>query len=319
MNIGVIGLNQKLSSVSLREAFLKNCQTAFESLKLHDDHSFTLLATCNRVEIYFSSDDLALAHSYLLSKLNREFEQKLYSFFKKDAFRHLLRVVSGLDSMILGETEIQGQVKAAYEAASRSKPLPKSLHFLFQKALKVGKAIRSHFTWKRENTLLECLVEIGGETLLNKRTLLIGASQINETIGKHLKNGDLTLCNRTDHKGEILAKNLNMAHLPWEKFELWEEFDTVIIATKANTPLITHYKGVKPIQLFDLSVPRNVCPQLKKNPLVSLYQLDELQTLIGKKQNKKRDQIEEIERLIAYEACRYLALFEEKNPSYAFC
>jgi glutamyl-tRNA reductase len=313
MNIGVIGLNQKHSSLSLREAFLKECEKSFEKSKIHDDHSFVVLSTCNRVEIYFSSEDLTVTHSYLLSRLNRCFEQHVYSFFKQDAFRHLLRVVCGLDSAILGETEIQGQVKTAYERAHLSKGLPKPLHFLFQKALKVGKWMRSHFIFKNKNTLLESLIELGGETLLKKRTLFVGASQINKILIKELslKGANLTVCNRTDVKGEVLSEKFGLSFLPWQSFPLWEEFDTVILGTKATNPLILNYEGTKPIQIFDLSVPRNVSFDLKEHPYVKLYQIDELQALV--KSDSKETQTEKIEQLINYEACRYTALFEEKQ------
>src|SRR5262249_51645888 len=123
MRIGVVGINHKLADLKLRETLAKACQRRFgPGQSTHGSHTFILLSTCNRTEVYFSSEDLAQSHSYFLSILNQEvdedFDQKLYSYFGKDCFLHLSRVTSGLDSAIVAETEIQGQVKSAYENAN---------------------------------------------------------------------------------------------------------------------------------------------------------------------------------------------------------
>src|SRR4051812_9744096 len=120
MRVGIVGINHKLADLKLRERLAKACQKRFGPFQaVHGDHHFILLSTCNRTEVYFSSDDLAATHSYLLSILRtdveEEFDHKLYSYFGTDCFSHLTRVTSGLDSAIIAETEIQGQVKTAYE------------------------------------------------------------------------------------------------------------------------------------------------------------------------------------------------------------
>src|SRR5262245_20986881 len=116
MKVGVVGINHKLADLKLREQLAKNCQKCFGSLRaVNEHHHFILLSTCNRTEIYFSSEDLTTTHTYLLSILRMEvegeFDHKLYSYFGVDSFCHLTRVTLGLDSAIIGETEIQGQVK----------------------------------------------------------------------------------------------------------------------------------------------------------------------------------------------------------------
>src|SRR5436853_2688901 len=109
MRVGVVGINHKLADLKLREQLAITCLKRFgPSQSVHSDHHFIVLSTCNRTEVYFSSDDLAMTHSYLLSILrldvDEEFDHKLYSYFGVDCFSHLAKVASGLDSAILAET-----------------------------------------------------------------------------------------------------------------------------------------------------------------------------------------------------------------------
>ncbi len=129
MRIGVVGINHRLAGLELRDSLARICQKKFGSDRItHSNHSFILLSTCNRTEVYFCSDNLPESHSYLINALrgdvSEDFDQKLYSFFGSDCFLHLCRVTAGLDSAIVAETEIQGQVKTAYEKAAQK--------FLFQ-------------------------------------------------------------------------------------------------------------------------------------------------------------------------------------------
>ena len=111
MRVGVVGINHKLADLQLREMLAKACQKQFHPSNLfHGKHAFCLLSTCNRTEVYFSSEDLADTHSYLLNVLRSEvrvpFEHKLYSYFGYDCLSQAVRVTAGLDSAIIGETEI---------------------------------------------------------------------------------------------------------------------------------------------------------------------------------------------------------------------
>src|SRR5689334_5882365 len=137
MQIGLLGINHKLATIPLRESIAKAFLKRFSMGRTVAQS--VLLLTCNRAEIYFSGEDLASLHQDLLQTLreevDEEFEQKCYSFFGRDSFLHLAHVTSGLDSAVLYETEIQGQVKCAYETAKMSSSLSKELHFLFQKCL----------------------------------------------------------------------------------------------------------------------------------------------------------------------------------------
>ncbi|MFQ5677494.1 MAG: hypothetical protein ACE5G1_16515 [bacterium] len=188
MRVGVIGINHKLADLKLRECFAKICHQRFRSCRFTcTEHSFVLLNTCNRTEVYFSSEILAETHSYILNILRRDlhdieekFDQKLYSYFGHDCFYHLARVTSGLDSAIAAETEIQGQVKTAYEKVLEYFQLPREMHYLFQKSLKIGKRIRTDLPLGRGLPDIEHAIMNAGFHIFDNpekaRLLIIGES-----------------------------------------------------------------------------------------------------------------------------------------------
>lgn len=276
MRIGVIGINHKLADLPLRDKLARACQRRFSpDRSLNGHHACVLLSTCNRTEIYFSSSDLPLTHTYLLGILRNdvegEFDQKLYSYFGHDCFLHLSRVTSGLDSALVAETEIQGQVKDAYELAAKFKQLPSELHFLFQKALKIGKQIRSALPNKPGQPQLEHAVLSAGQEVfkenLNPKILFVGASGVNLRVLQLLKSrrySDITLCNRTLVKAEQVAAQSKVELLQWNDLNQWSNFDWIICGTKAPRPVIkqkTAHCNAKLI--IDLGVPRNVEPELQ--------------------------------------------------------
>ncbi|MCC6128026.1 MAG: glutamyl-tRNA reductase, partial [Chlamydiae bacterium] len=147
LQIGVLGVNFKTASLDLREKISRHARALSEEKSFSFHSAVIVLSTCNRTEIYFAGDNLPRIHGDLLalfrSAIDTPFEPHFYSYFGLDCFTHLCRVSSGLDSAIMAETEIQRQVKVAYERASQRSLLPSSLHYVFQKALKVGKEVRN--------------------------------------------------------------------------------------------------------------------------------------------------------------------------------
>lgn len=292
MRIGVIGINHKLADLALREPLAKICQRRFSSnCSTHGDHAFVLLTTCNRTEIYFYSDDLAETHSYLVSILrrdmNREFDQRLYSYFGYDCFLHLSRVTAGLDSALIAETEIQGQVKDAYEQALSYSTLPFDLHYLFQKALKIGKKVRSELPVKPGLPGLGDAIHQRAQLLYDqpetKKFLCVGASDINAKIISFLKckkYTDITLCNRSLGRGKDLACKEGVAILHWQALDTWHRYDCLVFGTKSPSYLLTkslaaeNWTGHKLI--IDLCVPRNVDPALQDAEGLTLLNIDQL-------------------------------------------
>lgn len=332
MRIGIVGINHKLADLKLRELLAKACQRRFGAGNaLHGDHVFILLSTCNRTEIYFSSDDLAETHTYLLNILRHEvgedFDQKLYSYFGQDCFLHLSRVTAGLDSAIVAESEIQGQVKIAYEHAVAYHKVPSDLHYLFQKSLKIGKKVRTELLIKPGMPDLEhAIYNIGThmfEDTKQFQILFVGTSDINRKIlaflkGKNLHN--ITICNRTKDKAATLAEAHGAHVLEWNDIAKWHLYDWVIFGTKAPEYVLTketiphHDMGQKLI--IDLCVPRNVEPTVAKDPRITLLNIDQINRTLKIRRQRLYTALNHAEQLVTESAKQYTDLFlqKERNP-----
>lgn len=332
MRVGVLGINHKLAHLNLRELLAQACQRCFvTSGATHGQHTFVLLSTCNRTEVYFTSDELAETHSYLLnilrSEITDEFDQKVYSYFGQDCFLHLCRVTAGLDSAIVAETEIQGQVKAAYENAAKCIKLPGELHYLFQKSLKVGKQVRSEIVLGRGMPDLEHAVFQTGanffSSLRDPRILFVGASDINCKIVSFLKSkslNDITMCNRSASRTVAVAEPYELKILPWDHLHQWPQYNWIIFGTKAPHHLIGHTDlnesrlGHKLI--MDLSVPRNVEPRIGKEKGVTLLNIDQINRILQGRRQRMTLSLVKAERLVQESACQYIQLFHQKNQNF---
>jgi glutamyl-tRNA reductase len=328
MRTGVLGLNYKLADLKLRERLAKICQQRLDPARCtHLGHSLILLSTCNRTEIYFSSEEVALTHSYLLNILRNEiveeFDQKLYTFFGQDCLQHLCRVTAGLDSAVVAETEIQGQVKQAYERAHLHQKLPYDLHYLFQKSLNIAKKARGLLPSKPGLPDIEHAVLHLGEQLFPElqplKILFVGASRINEKIIRYFKNcqlNNLTLCNRTKQHGRLMAQQYGIDYLDWESLIAWPRFDWVILATSSPEYLLPgSIQQMPPSQklLIDLSVPRNADPQLRENPQLALFNIDQINEQLQERQTTISFSLGLAEELILHSAEIHSNLFMEKN------
>lgn len=323
MRVGVIGINHKLAGLKLRESLAKACQRRFS---LGQEHTCVLLSTCNRTEVYFCSEELAQAHSYILSILREEieedFDQRLYSYFGSDCFLHLCRVTAGLDSAIVAETEIQGQVKAAYETAAAYVELPSDLHYLFQKSLKIGKQVRSSLPVKPGLPELEhSILNAGLAHLINpqcSKILCVGASEINKKVICFLKKKrihDITLCNRTSNHAEDFAKAHSIGFLNWSSLKEWHQYDWIIFGTKSPDYLITKNSIPNQISLkliIDLSVPRNVDPQIQ-DERIALLNIDQLNQTLRIRSQQVDYSIRLAEEIVAEAAKRQVSLFKQKQ------
>lgn len=297
MRVGVIGINHKLADLKLREQLAKASQKLFNSelTFVQGTQPCILLSTCNRTEIYFTSNDLTETHSYLLAilraEINEVFEHKLYSYFGVDCFNHLARVTAGLDSAILGETEIQGQVKQAYENACLRKEHPKEIHYLFQKSMNIGKKIRSEFSLGQCSPTLEQAIYQTGKDffgdLESVKILFVGASEINCKILNYFKYKNIqsiSLCNRSKEAVQQLVDTKQISELEWSKLPDWHTFDWVIFGTKSPHYLINQSTLNKDFKeqklLIDLSVPRNVDPKLCRDKRLTIWNIDQINRLL---------------------------------------
>lgn len=293
MRIGVVGINHKLADLSLREILAKAFQKHFGCDQSCFSFSYVLLSTCNRVELYFSSIDLAETHTSILSLLKREIkqdcDQKLYSYFGLECFLHLSKVTAGFDSAIMAETEIQGQVKQSYEHAQKSKQLPSTLHSLFQKSLQIAKFIRSKYNLGRGMPDIEHAIFQTGTHYFKapreKSILFIGSSAINKKVLDYLYHKSchrMTICNRTEEHAEKIATEYQMSLLPFKELYRWTDFDWIILGTNAPHYLI-HENDLKEMSsklIIDLSLPRNADPRIAQHPKVQLLNIDQINRML---------------------------------------
>ncbi|MEX0962091.1 MAG: hypothetical protein WDZ28_04455 [Simkaniaceae bacterium] len=267
MQIGVLGLSYKTAPLNHLESVITRSKRVVSKFDFSD---FVLLCTCNRVEIYSHENKLPLIKALLVNKSTENF---FYEYHEKSCFTHLTRVTAGLESRLIGESEIQGQVKRAY-LAHAPKGLSASLHYLFQKSLKNGKEIRTQFPYPFFSPTLE------GEVYQKvkdqgSKILLIGASRMQQGIFRYLKRKEVTLTTRYEKEA---AKNFTCPIVPWGEHERSHLYDVVIAATQSNQHLIHSLPKKKPL-LIDLSVPRVI------NPIICDYNLDQLQKKVEEKRH----------------------------------
>lgn len=315
LQVGMLGLNFKTAHLDLREEIARGASSLSGEKGLFFHHPTIILSTCNRTEIYFAGHDLALIHSDLLARLRsliqEPFEHGLYSYFGIDCFTHLSFVTSGLDSAILAETEIQGQVKQAYLQTKEHLALPSGLHYIFQKALKIGKAVRNQFLLPQNNHSLFsviwdlCLDFFDRE--FRGKVLFVGYSALNRLlIASFLRKkvDQITLC--TNHVSPI---DLPCAQIVGrEILSSWRKFDLVICASRADQYLIQG-PGDPRCLIFDLSVPRNVDPVVGQ--ISKLYNIQQLNLCLQK--TFESCKIEEGQEFVRENVQRLVHIYQEKQ------
>lgn len=315
MQVGVVGINHKSSSLSLREKLARAFQKEFNT-----PLNTILLSTCNRTELYFCARSLSEKHIDVLGRLKAQmqgnFEHALYSYFGQDCFHHLGKVISGIDSAILGESDIQRQAKLAYEQAREWGELSHELHYLFQKGLKIGKEMRTSFLLTKKGIPLpqaiHSILEGNRKELKQCRVLFVGNSAINrKLIGFFKQKGceKITLCTRMT-TGEFPVVNV----IHWEGLEMWSSYDVVVCGTHHDRFVIdAPQKEMEETLLFDLSVPRNVNPVLARHPQLKLYNIDQIGEIARKKKDAK--EILLCENVIEKAVIRQMQLFNERRQA----
>ncbi len=332
MRIGVVGINHKLADLTLRERLAKTCQRRFSSDRsMHGEKIFVVLSTCNRTEIYFYSEDLAESHSYLLAILRQDvaedFDQKLYSYFGYDCFLHLCRVTAGMDSAIVAETEIQGQVKSAYENAATFSSLPYELHYLFQKSLKIGKQIRAGLPLKPGLPDIEDAILNTGRQVFKHpqkaKILCVGASEINLKVIAFLQNKqchNITLCNRTADHANSIAEQHQLDLLEWDSMKDWHQFDWIIFGTKSPEYLLKQehltHKNISQKLIIDLCVPRNVDPDVVNQcPSIKLLNIDQINRSLKIRRQRMITALYHAENLLVDAAKLHIDLYMQREQN----
>ena len=294
-HIGVVGISSITCPLSVREELTVNLEKRFFGLEeSSSSFSFVLLSTCERVELYFSShapDQKAkMIIEWLLDKNPRAQEDYFYCFFNENVWLHLAKVTAGLESALLGETEIQGQVKKAYRTFHEKNRLNVSLHLLFQKTLKITKEFRTHQLHQNKILSLESVIFSKiKEIYLSENTLrilFVGCSKTNQSlIHAFRRKGFENL-----HLATSLSKEYAKQQIPCVEHHSRKilgstlSYDVVICATKefGFIPLFESDPSKKLI--FDLSLPRTIDPELINTTQVCLYNIEHIGALYRQKQ-----------------------------------
>jgi len=303
MHIRVLGLNHKTAPIEIREkvSFSSDkLDRALRALKASGAVKENLiLSTCNRTELYAVIDDSAAVRDPLGDFLadfhgldHAQLAQYLYEKSDKDAISHLFNVVSSLDSMIVGETQIFGQVKDAYFKARTLNTLGKTLDSIFEEAIRVGKKVRTETQiGKGAVSTSTAAIELARrifETLEGKTVLIIGAGKIGEMTVKNLHSrgaATVLVANRTLQKAQELARVFGGKAVSFDDLAAcMRQADIIISSTSAPHFVITREQAAaalaqrhnEPLFFIDLGVPRNIDPRANNIDNVYVYNIDDL-------------------------------------------
>jgi glutamyl-tRNA reductase len=338
MELLVLGVSHKTASAQVRDEVQVHPEEMGEfygRLKPHADliREVTVLSTCNRTEVYGFVRDRAEADQ-VLRELVDELKgvshlstgQFTYSWAGRETVRHLFRVASGLDSLMIGESQILGQVREAFEVADRQKATGALLTRLFNSAAHVGKRARTETEIGRGTvSVAHAAVEMAQKILDRLErypVLVIGAGATGVLVARHFADAGprvLTVVNRTFERAQALADELGGQARPWEEMDgALVEARVIVTATGAREPIIDARRmarvlkrsGRGPKVVVDISNPRNVHPRVGDLDRLFLYDLDALESIADQNRSRRRREIPKVEGVIVEEVDRFLAWYE---------
>lgn len=328
MSVWALGLNHTTAPLDLRGRFafaldqmaptLQSLRSSFGSSR-HPHVEAAIISTCNRTEIYCAADHMALDHT--LGWLAQSggvapalLRSHAYALHDDEAARHAFRVASGLDSMVLGEAQILGQMKDAVRAAETAGALGSTLNQLFQRSFAVAKEVRTATEIGAHSiSMAAAAVRLAGqlfEDLRETRLLFVGAGEMIDLAVTHFAARDpksITIANRTMARGEKLAARfgaeaIRLADLPARM----AEFDIVVSCTASTLPLIglgaveraLKQRKHRPMFMVDLAVPRDIEPEVKDLEDVYLYTVDDLAQVVQEGQASRQAAVAQAEVII---------------------
>lgn len=329
MNLFCIGLSHHLADVETLEHFGGDVEMVC-LLRNSGCAEAVVLSTCNRVEVYGTSEarvstlDIARCLNRKIDKHISTESAPFYRYEDGDCVRHLFRVASGLDSMVVGETEILGQTKKAYESARTAGAAGRYLHRLFQRAFRVAKHVRTHTEITRGavsvgSVAVDLAQKIFGN-LRNCKVLVIGAGETSErTVRALISRGasDLRVSNRSPERAETLALAVSGRAVPFEQWmQQCGEIDILITSTSSEVPLLSREKLApvvleridRPLFIIDIAVPRDVAPDVNALDGVYLYDIDSLQSIAEQSMATRRAQMAAAEEIISEHVREFVEL-----------
>lgn len=328
MSLAVIGVSHRTAPLEVRERFVVDANASADALRRLAStgcNEAVLVSTCNRTELYMRVPEAqpeapTLGVRFLCDQAGmdeREADRYLYTLHDEAAVEHLFRVVSSLDSMVLGEAQIQGQVKSAYERAATHDggfAVGPVLSRMFESALKVGGRVRSETRLGTgaasiPSAAIELARKIFG-TLKGRRALILGAGEMSELTMEVLRAegvSDIVVSNRTEARAREVATRLGATAVAFDRLaQTMGEVDIVVSATAAPHAVITRalveqarVQGRKrPLLILDIALPRDVEPEVGDAPNVFLYDIDDLSQVVEGNLERRRSEVSVAEVII---------------------
>ena len=338
MRLFTVGLSHRTAPVELRECVdfaREGLDQALAALAARGiSHEMVVLSTCNRAEIYaVAGADAPDAIGRFFADYHRlplaRVSEHLYVRHGADAARHLFRVAAGLDSLVVGEPQILGQVKSAYATASDSGYTSAVTNRLFHSAFGVGKRVRS------ETGLSEGAVSVSYAAIALARKIfgdlkglnvvILGAGDMAKLTGLHLNSQEvrqITITSRTLRTAEILAGQLGGRAVPWSDLQAaLASADIVITATGAVEPVLTRSliqdvmrpRRQRPLFIIDIAVPRDVEPSVGDLDQVFLYNIDDLQGIVKENLARRSGELERAESIVEEEVHKFMAWIQSRE------
>ncbi len=331
MAILFVGLNHKTAPVAVREQLAiaePELAESLQQLQHPELNELVVLSTCNRVEFYFETRDTdatAVACADFISSYHgiekAAFEPHLVQLHEVDAVRQLFRVAASLDSLVVGEPQILGQVKTAYSAARTAGHTGAVFTPLFDRALSVGKAVR-HQTGINDNavSVSYAAVELAKkifETLQQRTVMVLGAGETSELAARHLVRqgvGTIFVANRTHERAVRLAQALHAKAIPWESVaEHLIHTDIVVSSTSAPEPVVDkpmvqqvmRSRNGQSMFFIDIAVPRDIDPAVNTLENVFLYDIDDLHHVVEANRRGREQEAVAAEELVWQEVQQF--------------
>ncbi len=341
MSVILLGLNHKSAAVEVRERLAFNASQAADALRqlrqMEPQAEFVLLSTCNRVELYYAGErdaqEIAGRLVAFLSAFHglepEQFRSALYFHENEEAVRHLLLVTSGLDSMVVGEAQILGQVKQSYSLACAAKSTGKILNRLFHCAFFTAKSVHTNTAISNgrvsvAGVAVELALQLFAD-IARARVVVIGAGETGELVVQHLlKAGctDVTVVNRTYERGVELAERCRIAIGKWE--ELGEHIGraNIVISsaavqdylyTRSSFEQTINRRKAGSLLIIDVGVPRNFDPAINKVADVYLYSMNELKEVAEQNLKARQEDISSGLEIVYAQAAEFMDWFRAKD------